>query len=49
VSDPILSGPGSGEGPGTLTVANRLSGYIRGGGVLIPIVTALIASSSAAS
>jgi ABC-type uncharacterized transport system permease subunit len=43
VSDPILSGPGSGEGPGTLTVANRLSGYIRGGGVLIPIVTALIA------
>jgi len=43
VSDPILSGPGSGDGPGTLTVANRLSGYIRGGGVLIPIVTALIA------
>ena len=43
MSDPILSGPGSGDGPGTLTVANRLSGYIRGGGVLIPIVTALIA------
>jgi simple sugar transport system permease protein len=43
VSDPVLSGPGSGDGPGTLTVANRLSGYIRGGGVLIPIVTALIA------
>ena len=43
MSDPVLSGPGSGDGPGTLTVANRLSGYIRGGGVLIPIVTALIA------
>ena len=43
MSDPVLSGPGSGEGPATLTVANRLSGYIRGGGVLIPIVTALIA------
>jgi len=43
VSDPVLSGPGSGDGPGTLTVANRLSGYIRGGGVLIPIITALIA------
>ena len=43
MSDPVLSGPGSGDGPGTLTVANRLSGYIRGGGVLIPIITALIA------
>ena len=43
MSDPGLSGPGSGDGPATLTVANRLSGYIRGGGVLIPIVTALIA------
>jgi simple sugar transport system permease protein len=43
VSDPGLGGPGTGDGPATLTVANRLSGYIRGGGVLIPIVTALIA------
>ncbi|MET0687053.1 MAG: ABC transporter permease [Solirubrobacteraceae bacterium] len=43
MSDAGLGGPGSGEGPATLTVANRLSGYIRGGGVLIPIVTALIA------
>jgi general nucleoside transport system permease protein len=30
-------------GPGTITVASRLSGYLRGGGVLIPFVTALIA------
>jgi ABC-type uncharacterized transport system permease subunit len=43
MSDPVLSGPGSGEGPGTLTVANRLSGYLRGGGILIPLVTALLA------
>jgi simple sugar transport system permease protein len=43
VSDPILSGPGSGDGPGTLTVANRLSGYLRGGGILIPVVTAMLA------
>jgi ABC-type uncharacterized transport system permease subunit len=30
-------------GPGTITVASRLSGYIRGGGVLIPVITALLA------
>jgi ABC-type uncharacterized transport system permease subunit len=30
-------------GPGTITVASRLSGYLRGGGVLVPIVTALLA------
>jgi ABC-type uncharacterized transport system permease subunit len=30
-------------GPGTITVASRLSGYVRGGGVLIPLVTALLA------
>ena len=43
MSDPVLSGPGSGDGPGTLTVANRLSGYLRGGGLLVPFVTALLA------
>jgi general nucleoside transport system permease protein len=31
------------EGPGTITVASRLSGYVRGGGVLVPIFTALVA------
>ena len=31
------------EGQGTITVATRLSGYVRGGGVLVPIITALIA------
>jgi general nucleoside transport system permease protein len=31
------------EGPGTITVASRLSGYLRGGGVVVPIVTALLA------
>jgi len=36
-------GLGGGEGPGTLTVASRLSGYLRGGGILIPVITALIA------
>jgi general nucleoside transport system permease protein len=30
-------------GPGTVTVASQLSGYLRGGGVLIPIITALLA------
>jgi simple sugar transport system permease protein len=30
-------------GPGTITVASRLSGYLRGGGVLIPLITAFIA------
>ena len=28
---------------GTVTVASRLSGFMRGGGVLVPIVTALLA------
>jgi general nucleoside transport system permease protein len=41
VTGPALGG--GGEGPGTLTVASKLSGYMRGGGVLIPIVTALLA------
>ena len=41
MSDPVLSG--GGEGPGTITVASRLSDYLRGGGVLVPIVTALFA------
>jgi general nucleoside transport system permease protein len=31
------------EGPGTVTVASRLSGFMRGGGILVPIVTALLA------
>ena len=30
-------------GPGTVTVASRLEGYLRGGGFLIPFVTALLA------
>jgi general nucleoside transport system permease protein len=30
-------------GPGTITVAARLSGYLRGGGLLIPLITALLA------
>jgi general nucleoside transport system permease protein len=30
-------------GPGTITVASRLSSYLRGGGVLIPVITALLA------
>jgi simple sugar transport system permease protein len=30
-------------GPGTITVASRLSGYLRGGGLFVPLVTALIA------
>jgi general nucleoside transport system permease protein len=41
VTDPALSG--GGEGPGGLTVASKLSGFMRGGGVLIPILTALLA------
>jgi general nucleoside transport system permease protein len=31
------------EGPGTVTVASRLSGFMRGGGVLVPLMTALLA------
>ena len=31
------------EGPGTITVASRLSGFMRGGGVLVPLITALLA------
>ena len=30
-------------GPGTVTVASRLSGYLRGGGILLPLTTALLA------
>jgi simple sugar transport system permease protein len=40
MSDPALGG---GEGAGTITVASRLSGYLRGGGILVPIITALLA------
>src|SRR5215213_227393 len=29
--------------PGTVTVASRLSGFMRGGGITVPIVTALMA------
>ena len=32
-----------GEPQGTLTVASRLSGYVRGGGIITPLLTALIA------
>jgi simple sugar transport system permease protein len=42
MTDPALGGAG-GEGPGTITVASRLSGYLRGGGILVPVVTALVA------
>jgi general nucleoside transport system permease protein len=38
-----MSAPPVGEGPGTLTVASRLSGYLRGGGVFVPVFTALLA------
>jgi general nucleoside transport system permease protein len=39
-----MTNPTLGEGgPGTLTVASRLGGYLRGGGVLVPVVTALLA------
>ncbi len=30
-------------GPGTITVASRLSGFMRGGGVFIPLITAFLA------
>ena len=40
MSDPALGG---GDGPGTLTVASKLSGYVRGGGVVVPVITALLA------
>jgi ABC-type uncharacterized transport system permease subunit len=30
-------------GPGTVTVASRLSGYLRGGGILMPVMTAVLA------
>jgi general nucleoside transport system permease protein len=32
-----------GDGQATLTVASRLSGYLRGGGIITPLLTALIA------
>jgi general nucleoside transport system permease protein len=41
-----VTGPGPGDGgeaPHGLTVASGLSGYLRGGGVLVPVVTALLA------
>jgi ABC-type uncharacterized transport system permease subunit len=37
------AGGGGGEGPGTLTVASKLSAYLSGGGVLVPFVTAFFA------
>jgi general nucleoside transport system permease protein len=33
----------SGEGAGPVTVASRLSGYVRGGGIVVPLVTVAIA------
>jgi len=41
MTNPALSG--GGEGPGSTTVASRLSGYLRGGGLIIPLVTVLVA------
>jgi general nucleoside transport system permease protein len=41
MTSPALGG--GGDGPGSLTVASRLSGYLRGGGILVPVVTALLA------
>jgi len=41
VTNPALGG--GGEGPGSVTVASRMSGYLRGGGVLVPVMTALLA------
>jgi simple sugar transport system permease protein len=38
-----MSDPALGGGEGTVTVASRLSGYLRGGGILVPIITALLA------
>jgi simple sugar transport system permease protein len=42
-----VSAPGEGapipEGTGTVTVASRLGGFMRGGGILVPLLTALIA------
>jgi general nucleoside transport system permease protein len=34
---------GGPEGEGTSTVASRLSGYVRGGGIVVPVLTALFA------
>jgi general nucleoside transport system permease protein len=34
---------GDGESQGSLTVASRLSGYLRGGGIVTPLLTAVIA------
>jgi simple sugar transport system permease protein len=41
MSDPALGG--GGEGPGAATVASRLSGYLRGGGIITPLVTVVFA------
>jgi simple sugar transport system permease protein len=41
VSDPTLGG--GGEGAGAVTVASRLSGYLRGGGVVTPLITVVFA------
>jgi ABC-type uncharacterized transport system permease subunit len=41
MTDPGLGG--GGEGPASFTVASKMSGYLRGGGILVPVVTALFA------
>jgi len=41
VTDPALGGGGA--GPAAHTVASKLSGYLRGGGAAVPLVTALLA------
>ena len=35
--------PPEGGGPGTVTVASRLGGFMRGGGIAVPVLTALLA------
>ena len=41
MSDPALGG--GGEGSGSVTVASRLSGYLRGGGIITPLITVAVA------
>jgi simple sugar transport system permease protein len=43
MSAPAAGGGGEGQGTGTGTVASRLEGYLRGGGVIIPLITVLVA------
>jgi ABC-type uncharacterized transport system permease subunit len=40
---PDVAPAGGGEGQRTLTVASKLSGYLQGGGVVVPLLTVLLA------